>query len=163
MHRILVDTNTLVSYAIGEEPACSDYKRLLGYAIDGKIALYASSHSLKDVYYIIAARLKALEMQAVGTVTESAAAAAKEAAWASVELLGRQLIIVPMGQSEHDRAFVYRSLHDDYEDDLQLAAAHTAGADLLVTNDRSLKGHSPIAALSSAEAAAFLEAELAIC
>ena len=51
-----------------------------------------------------------------------------------------------------------RCLHEDYEDNLVVAAAQRAHADCLVTNDQNLLEHSPVAALSCADALAYLQA-----
>ena len=51
-----------------------------------------------------------------------------------------------------------RCLHEDYEDNLVVAAAQRANADCLVTNDQNLLKHSPAAALSCADALAYLQA-----
>lgn len=161
MHKVFLDTNILVHYSLGDEPECSEYKALLQHALQGKIALYASSHSLKDTYYNIALTLKRQERIETGSLSEQSAAAANEAAWGATRLLGKHLQIVPMGRSEHEHTFVFKSIHNDYEDDLQLAAAYAAKATLFVTNDKKLKEHSPVAALSSAEAVALLNAEFA--
>ena len=51
-----------------------------------------------------------------------------------------------------------RCLHEDYEDNLVVAAAKRAHADCLVTNDQNLLKHSPVAALSCTDALAYLQA-----
>ena len=52
----------------------------------------------------------------------------------------------------------YRQVHDDFEDDLLIAAAQRAQADYLVTNDERLLKHAPVAALSARDALAALRA-----
>ena len=162
MYKLFLDTNILIQYSLGNEPDCSAYKKFVQYAAAGKVALYTSSHSLKDTYYNVNLALKRQERAEAGLLTETAANAAKEAALGATQLIGTQLHIVSMGRSEHEHAFVFRPIHNDYEDNLQLAAAYAAKANLFVTNDLRLKGHSPVAALSSIEAAALLEAEFAL-
>lgn len=49
-----------------------------------------------------------------------------------------------------------RQLHSDYEDDLIIAAAMRAEADLLVTNDVKLCSHAPVAAMSVENARNYL-------
>lgn len=159
MYKVFLDTNILIQYALGNEPDCTCYKKLIKYSMDGKVVLYTSSHSLKDAYYNLHLGLKRQERAETGALTESAANAAKEIAWATVKLLGKQLHIVSMGKNEHEHAFVFRPIHNDYEDDLQLAAAYAAKVNLFVTDDASLKGHSPVAVLNSKETIALLSAE----
>ena len=49
-------------------------------------------------------------------------------------------------------------LHDDYEDNLVVAAAQRSRADCLVTNNEKLLRHSPVATLSCRDAAIYLRA-----
>lgn len=50
-----------------------------------------------------------------------------------------------------------RCLHEDYEDNL-VVAAQRAHADCLATNDQNLLKHSPVAALSCTDALTYLQA-----
>ena len=49
-----------------------------------------------------------------------------------------------------------RELHNDFEDDLIIAAAVRAKTDLLVTNDVKLCSHAPVAAMSVEDARNYL-------
>lgn len=51
-----------------------------------------------------------------------------------------------------------RTVHDDFEDNLVLAAADQAKATLLVTNDQQLIAHAPVAALTPGNALKTLQA-----
>ena len=70
-------------------------------------------------------------------------------------------LIVPVGQNEALRAMTYRDLHDDFEDDLLLAAAARVDADYVVTSDRALLRHAPVACLDPADMRALLRARAA--
>ena len=59
---------------------------------------------------------------------------------------------VPCDLSDIWMASKQRKLHSDYEDDLIIAAAMRAKADLLVTNDAKLCSHAPVAAMSAEDA-----------
>ncbi len=52
----------------------------------------------------------------------------------------------------------FSPLHDDYEDNLVVAAAQRSRADCLVTNDEKLLRHSPVATFSCRDAAIYLRA-----
>ena len=67
--------------------------------------------------------------------------------------------VVPVGQAECYDAFTLRALHEDFEDDLVVAAARQVGADFLVTGDDKLRRHAPIACLSPSGLESLLEAE----
>ena len=59
------------------------------------------------------------------------------------------------------RAMTYRDLHDDFEDDLLLAAAARVDADYVVTSDRALLRHAPVACLDPADMRALLRVRAA--
>lgn len=63
---------------------------------------------------------------------------------------------VPCDLSDIWMASKQRKLHSDYEDDLIIAAAMRAKADLLVTNDVKLCSHAPVAAMSVEDAKNYL-------
>ena len=48
-------------------------------------------------------------------------------------------------------------IHRDFEDDLILAAMERSGADYLVTNDKRLRTHAPVAAITPADMLTLLE------
>lgn len=63
---------------------------------------------------------------------------------------------VPCDLSDIWMASRQRELHSDYEDDLIIAAAMRAQADLLVTNDAKLCSHAPVAAMNVENARKYL-------
>ena len=63
---------------------------------------------------------------------------------------------VPCDLSDIWMASRQRELHSDYEDDLIIAAAIRAQADLLVTNDVKLSSHAPVAAMNVENARNYL-------
>lgn len=60
-------------------------------------------------------------------------------------------------QSDISYAQLVRNLHGDFEDNLILAAASRAHADLLVTNDVKLALYAPVPAMSVTDATRYLE------
>ena len=159
MYKIVLDTNVVVDYLMGRETACSDCKQLILAHEAGRHAVYVSALSLKDAFFLVSMQLKRMERRATGDLSDAMAKAAKDVAWACVQQLVDCLLVVPVGRGESFRALAYRSVHDDFGDDLIVAAALHAGADYLVTNDETLLKHAPIACLSSADMLAMLEAE----
>ena len=65
---------------------------------------------------------------------------------------------VPCDLSDIWMASKQRELHNDYEDDLIIAAAMRVKTDLLVTNDTKLCSHAPVAAMSVENARKYLAA-----
>ena len=156
MYKIVLDTNVVVDYLMGREPACSECKQLLLMHAACQHAVYVTSLSLKDAYYLVSMQLKRMERQASGRLDEGVANAANEVAWACIRSLVENVLVLPVGRAETLQAFTYKPVHGDFEDDLVVAAARSANADFVVTNDRSLLHHAPIACLSSADMLAFL-------
>ena len=159
MYKIVLDTNVVVDYLMGREPACSDCKELLLMHAACQHAVYVSSLSLKDAYYLVGMQLKRMERQASGRLDDSMARAANEVAWACVRSLTENVLVIPVGRAETLQALAYKPVHGDFEDNLVVAAARSANADFVVTNDAALLRHAPIACLSSADTLAFLREE----
>ena len=159
MYKILFDTNALVDFLLGREPGCGACKRIIAMCDDGQHALYAASTSVKDAYYLVRSGLKRAERAKSGTVGEAQANAISEVAWACVQQLARTFLVVPVGRSECLNALTMKALHDDFEDDLVLAAARKADVDFLVTGDQDLMRHAPVACLEPADLATLLAAE----
>ncbi len=158
MYRILLDTIVLVDYYLGREPGCGACSSIIALS-QGTHALYVASLTLKDVYYLVGATLKRLQRAERGTLTESDAAACNQIAWSCVRHAMDFAIVANVGKNECLDAFVCRSVHDDFEDDLVLASARAVDADFLVTGDERLALHSPVGALSPVAMANFLTAE----
>ena len=66
-------------------------------------------------------------------------------------------IAVPCDYTDVWMAQKQRRLHGDFEDDLVIAAAMRVKADLLVTADKALLLHAPVAAVDLADAVKYLE------
>ena len=161
MRKVMLDTNVVVDYLMGREPGCSDCAKLIAMHAACELAVYVAALALKDAYYLVSMQLKRMERKASGSLSEGMAQAANEVAWSCVRQLVENMVVVPTGRAECLHALVFRSVHDDFEDDLIVATARSADVDYLVTNDQGLLKHAPIACLSSADAAALLESERA--
>ena len=159
MYKIVLDTNVVVDYLMGREPGCSDCKQLLLMHAACQHAVYVASLSLKDAYYLVSMQLKRMERQASGHLDEGMANAANEVAWACVQALVENVLVLPVGRAETLQALSYGSVHSDFEDNLVVAAAHSANADFVVTNDATLLRHAPVACLSSSDIVALLQEE----
>ena len=159
MYKIVLDTNVVVDYLMGREPACTECKQLLLMHAACEHAVYVASLSLKDAYYLVSMHLKRMERQASGQLDDSKARAANEVAWSCVRALVENVLVLPVGRAEAFQAISCKSVHGDFEDNLVIAAALSANADFVVTNDASLLRHAPIACLSSADMLAFLQSK----
>lgn len=154
----MLDTNVLVDYYLGREPGCSACASIIDLAQDAH-PLYAAALSLKDVYYLVGATLKRLQRSERGELGDADAHACNQIAWSCVRHALDVVLVANTGRSECLDAFVLRSLHDDFEDDLVAASARAVQADFLVTSDERLMAHSPVAALTPQNMVRLLQAE----
>lgn len=158
---ILVDTNVWLDYYLGFRSGHRESIELLDLANDLDIVVLCPVTTTKDLFYLIAADFKReYRRQHDGVLDSGAAAAAGETAWACLRNLEEIATAVGCDQSDVSLARVQRSLHEDYEDNLVIAAAQRANADLLVTNDEHLVRHSPVAALTCDDAVKYLHSLL---
>ena len=149
---LLLDTNVILDYFIRRNERNAATMELFGLA-DARedVVLYVASLSLKDAYYLLERFLKR-EAATQGRVSEGVAAAAREAAWGCVKQLLGHVLVVSVGWDEVLEACALRRVHDDFEDDLVLAAAMKADADCIVTNDARFERHIPQVSLNVEQA-----------
>ncbi len=154
---ILLDTNVWIDYYVGGRPGHELARTLVEGALDRDATLLFATLSSKDVFYVIASVIKQDWRAKHGTLTAAQARAAMATAWACLENMDEMATAVGCDQSDVRLARKTRRLHADYDDNLILAAARRAGADLLVTSDEQLLRHAPIAALDVPDALTYLE------
>lgn len=148
-YKILIDTNVWLDYFLCRDAQTHKATRdLVVAAIMGDAVLYTSPASLADVFFVLGQEAKGFLRDDGETVGKERAAAVRESSWASLRAIMELSLIVPLAQAEALSAFTFRDLHDDFEDDLILAAAARADVDYLVTSDKRLRLHAPRACLS---------------
>lgn len=139
--KLLVDTNIWLDYFLGRTKSSGAVTRLLSIAEEAEtVALYSSSLSVKDVYYVLGRTMKA-DARRDGALSSEVIAGADETAWACVRLIRQKSIIAPVGADEVFDSFVFRSYHNDFEDDLILGVANRIDVDYVVTEDKGLIKH----------------------
>lgn len=153
----LVDTNVWMDYYLGHRPGSDAAKHFVDVALRADVELLVTVPSLKDLYYLLQSELKRNARVAGGEVHEQGAAAIKEVAWSCLNHVTELATVVAADMNDVWLARMQRSVHDDFEDDLVLAAMQRANALCLVTNDEQLAKHAPVVALDTKDAAAFLE------
>lgn len=154
--KLLCDTNVWLDHYLGRRPGHAAAKDMLRAAIESDCALLVPLVSLKDFFYLVQLELKRASLADGTPVTESDAPAIREIAWATLDNLLELATVVGGDASDVWLARKQRALHDDFEDDLVIAAAVRAKADFLVTSDERLLKNSPVAALSPASMMAYL-------
>lgn len=153
---LAIDTCVWVDNYLGTRPGSGEARSLLDAAIRLDIDLLYAITSAKDVYYLVAQVLKREQAREGVPLTPLLVAANKETAWACVENMERNATAVGLDASDVWLAHKFKPVHDDFEDNLVVAAARRAKADYLVTNDERLLRHSPVAALSPRDMLALL-------
>ena len=161
---LLLDTNVWLDYYLatraGHQTACA----LIERACASDVELLYTVGGSKDLYYLVALYFKRAARAAAtkdatgsGELSPEQGQAAARAAWACVDHLDEIATAVGCDQSDIWMARKQRKLHPDYEDDLVIAATLHARGACLVTSDAQLIAHAPVAALSPADALAYLE------
>lgn len=139
--KLLIDTNVWLDYFLGRTNATEPITELFSRAAEAEdVALFSSSLSAKDVYYILGRTLKD-DARRGGALTPEAIAGADETAWACVRLIRQKSIIASVGADEVFDSFMFKQHHNDFEDDLVLGVANRIDADYVVTEDKNLIKH----------------------
>ena len=154
---VLVDTNVWLDNYLGKRPHTVESRRFIDLAREQGVQLTYAIHSLHDFFYLMQGELKRMG-QSTGSVSQSEALAAKEAAWACVKHLRTMATAIAADESDAWRACKYRYLTGDLEDNFVLAAAERVPVDFIVTNDCGLIGKSTVNAYTSADAVLMLQA-----
>lgn len=155
---VLLDTNVWIDSCIGTRKGSTASRQLLCACMRREIPVCLSITSLKDIYYQVGAELKR-EYRATGeTLTEAAALAIEEVSWQSIMSIVEQAAIVPADTSDVTVARYFHQVHRDFEDDLILAAVKRSKADYLITSDKQLRTHAPVASLTPSDMLTLLEA-----
>ena len=143
---LLLDTNIWLDLFLPHRKYSKEAQTLVTAAVNQDITLLVTPGSLKDFYYIVERTIKH-ESATEDTPSE----AAREIAWAMLQTLIDMATVVGADYSDVWLAQKHRAIHDDFEDDLLIAAALRAEPRYLITNDAALLKHSPVACLSSSD------------
>lgn len=158
-HAILLDTNIWIDNYVGTRAACNNSRALIDTCNQLGIQLLISITSLKDVYYLICLELKHESRKRAEIVRNGCAI--EEIAWKLTQNAATLATIIPADTSDFHTARYFHEVHKDLEDDLILAAMKRSGADYLVTNDKKLLLHAPVAAINPGDMLALLKAFIA--
>lgn len=145
---LLLDTNIWLDYFLGVRKGSRQAAQLVNEALKKNAALLYAVTTAKDLYYIICSDFKRAAHKRDGVLTESAALAAREVAWSCLNTLTEIATAVGCDNSDVQIARKQRAVHQDFEDNLIIAAAMRGGASMLVTNDDALLKHVPVSLLS---------------
>lgn len=159
---ILLDTNVWLDFYFGDRPRNPSAHRLFRLAGERGITLLYAITSSKDVYYLSTVELKAIaRKEHGGALSEEEAVGIEATAAGIVASMEEQGIGIGLDMSDVWMASKQRHIHRDYEDNLIVAAAMRARADVLVTNDEKLLRHSMVLAMTPDDLCTLLENDAA--
>lgn len=166
MQKLVVDTNVWLDYYLPGRPAHESARRFFDAALAVDAEIFVSIATVKDFHYLMNAQMKRMmcedrreEGQDASQVvlSPSETAAARALARGYRDNLLELADVVGADTSDVWLARKYEKLHDDFEDDLIIAAMKRVDADLLVTNDWQFIHRSPVAAVSAQDATLLLD------
>ena len=131
MHRLLLDTNILLDCVDPSRASHDDALRLLAQCNGGGDMGLASSHSLKDVYYVMGKLY------------------GEPAARNAVRVLADLVVVGPVGAEE--TLLALESNEPDFEDGLVRAFAELNGADFIISRDEKAFRKATIRRLTASE------------
>lgn len=150
--RILLDTNCWLDYFLNRRNSGALIANLLD-AIEahGSIVVTATI-IMKDTFYLIPASLKRMNPEQNADMK-----ALRQIAWECIRIMQRRTIALADSPSTSLEATALRKYHDDFEDNLIIALAQQNEVALLVSSDKDLLKHAPIACLAPEEALKLLK------
>ena len=145
---VVLDTNVWVDNYLTNRSGHDAAGELLERLWKEKATIAFCPVSAKDIFFVTAQELKRECRQELGTLSEADALACNEIAWGCVQNMMDNAVAANIGQAEMWLAVKYKRLHNDFEDNLIIAAAQSAEADYFVTNDQALLGKCPVTAFT---------------
>ncbi len=155
---LLLDTCIWVNSQLGANRGHEEARKLIVAARKRGARLGIAPHSLASVFYIVHRTLKRMGAQLGSNPADESAAAAKEVAWGVVNNIMEYAEVIGADGSDARIAALHKSAHDDFEDDLIIAAARRMRADLIVTDDLAFVRHCPLPIMTAADALRWIEA-----
>lgn len=155
---LLLDTNVWMDHYLARPQAGNPATNLLRQAAQCEhVTLFYAPATAKDVFFLLERTLKAMARSENAELSEGAAEAAREAAWACIDNMSDLATAAPIDESELWIARKFRRDHGDFEDNLIIAAGERANADYIVTSDRQLLAHLPAIVITPQRACELIE------
>ena len=165
---LLIDTNVWLDYFLPDRAGGKEAIDLIVFAFEYEFPLLYPAAIVKDVFYVAVSTFKRIARAEKGSLTQSDAVTATETAWGCVKSMRKQATAVGADESDLWTACNLRSVHNDLEDNLVVAAAQRADATYLFRRPAGAPALPPpavpvssfVAALAPADALALLKATL---
>lgn len=151
---LVLDTNVWLDSFLGDRPGSAAATQLVGSATSTQSLLMYAITSLKDVFFLVARYLKQAELRIKGSVSGETSFAANKAAWGCIESMLEIGTPIAVDYSDAWLAAKLKDVHNDFEDNLIVAAFKRANADYLVTTDQQLLKHFPECTITPQDAVA---------
>ena len=155
---LMLDTCIWINSQIGTNSGHEAAWKLIVAARRRGMLLGIAPHSLSTVFYVVYRYLRRFDADNDSIAHKDAAAAAKETAWGVVNGIMDYATVVGADGSDARIAALHKSVHDDFEDDLVLAAARRMQADLIVSDDLEFVRHSPLPIMTADDALRWITA-----
>ena len=149
--KLLVDTNVWIDVLVEDRPDHKNARALFDFALLNDASLLYAATSMQNVHYLISLTLKRAALSLGRELAESDYKEIADTAWRRIEDMAAIGFAVGCDESDLWLARKQRNAHNDFEDDLVVAAAKRSGADFIVTGDKQFLAHCPVAALDSAD------------
>ena len=154
---LVVDTNVWLDLFIPGRPHAEETREFFVRAAKKEANILYTMQTVNDVYAQVGFENKRWVRQSGVELSEPFARAIKETSWDCVLQMREVGTLVGADVSDLWLACKYRSIHDDLEDNLVLAACQRTKADYLITNDAKLIRHATVAALTPADMSKLLQ------
>ena len=158
--RILLDAHVWIDFFVPGRSGSATAIRLVRDAIEANAELFYSSRVLTDLFYEIRRDAAEWVRASSGDMPKQAARLCHDYAWGCIEDLHELASAIGSDDADVQTALKYRSLSEDLEDNLTMAAARRADIDYLVTADRVLLNKATVATLAPQDMLTVLEAGL---
>ena len=153
---LLLDTNVLLDYCLPNRPDSKTSFQLIDVCVKQEIPLYCAATSLTDVFYIVERAIR----HAISKEGKQNNGVSHEIAWGVLSCIENIVQVVGVDASDVWLATKNRTLHNDFEDNVIVAAAMRANAKHLVTNDARLKDESCVSALRPSQVLALIDTKI---
>lgn len=149
---LMLDTCVWVNSQIGTNCGHEAARELVVAARRRGMQLGIAPHSLSTVFCVVRRHLMRFDAGKGAITPDAAAAAAKETAWGVVGNIMDYATVIGADGSDARIAALHKAVHDDFEDNLVLAAARRMHADLIVSDDLEFVKHSPLPIMTACDA-----------
>ncbi|MDF7665301.1 PIN domain-containing protein [Bifidobacterium sp. ESL0745] len=142
--KLVCDTNVLLDYLLETREGHKKAESLFNAFAGMNTTMMCVSLSLKDVDYLakIAMKRKFRNDESV-LVWATITVLVSQFGWNCIQTLLRIMTVIAVDDQVCRNAVALRPIHNDYEDDLIIAASRQANADMVVTGDQDLIKHFP--------------------